>query len=211
MTECKYVQKDATIAMGKGAYRAITHDAVTSLLRDSVIKNGIVVSVSVLGVTSEDRSRFEKVYEDKNPVGLTRSTVSLEVTFFNIDDPTERLTVCSSAYGDDRGAMGIGKAISMATKYAYLKTFMIETGEDEESRVEQRDASIRISSASTRISSADAVHLQKLANKLPEERFNTWAVDSFGTNNMAEISQANHARALRMITELIESRANAKS
>jgi hypothetical protein len=69
--------------------------------------------------------RFEAVYD---------------VDFVNVDDPTDRVTATTAAHAEDQGDKAPGKAISYAKKYAILKLFEIETGEDEESRAREAES-----------------------------------------------------------------------
>jgi len=51
------------------------------------------------------------------------------------DDEPEVLVIMVEGFADDIGDKGPGKALSYAMKYAHLKTFGIETGEDDEQRI----------------------------------------------------------------------------
>ena len=57
--------------------------------------------------------------------------------FVNADDPTDRLTIVIESHAMDNADKAPGKALSYAKKYALLKLFEIETGEDEESRYQE--------------------------------------------------------------------------
>lgn len=59
-----------------------------------------------------------------------RTSVMLRVTFVNIDNPKDEFAVEFPGYGVDPSDKGPGKAVSYAFKYALLKTFCLETGED---------------------------------------------------------------------------------
>jgi len=122
-----YIQKDKDVG---GAYRAVTHDAVTALLRKHLIEAGIAVAVSC--ITSE----FDHKEEGSKQRLLRAEYV---VSFINIDQPDDKLVVSVIAHALDNGDKAPGKAASYATKYALLKTFLLETGEDEESRYQTAD------------------------------------------------------------------------
>ncbi len=55
----------------------------------------------------------------------------------NADEPTDFVTVPVCSHAEDQGDKAPGKALSYATKYAILKVLMLESGDDEESRVRQ--------------------------------------------------------------------------
>lgn len=123
-----YAKKDKEVA-GQG-YKAVTHDAVTALLRNHLIEQGVVI------VPRLCTSSVEKIGETKGGSPIIRYTGRYEIDFVNCDDPDDRITVPGEAHANDHGDKAPGKATSYATKYAMLKLFSIETGEDDEARVE---------------------------------------------------------------------------
>jgi hypothetical protein len=131
MAEIGYIQKDKSVSTGGGSYKAVTHDAVIALVRPSLIKHGIVVTT-----TLSDECFFDEAKEGSKQ-RLFRSTFT--VMFTNMDNPDDRTFVTLPSHALDNGDKAPGKAISYATKYAILKTFGIETGEDEESRYQTGD------------------------------------------------------------------------
>lgn len=123
-----YVQKDKAVSTGGGSYKAVTHDAVTGMIREALIKQGVVIVPSVTAC----------VFHPKEPDAKQRLyEATYEIEFVNIDEPTDRIVSKQSAHALDNGDKAPGKAQSYATKYAILKLFNIETGEDEESRYQQ--------------------------------------------------------------------------
>jgi hypothetical protein len=126
-----YIQKDRAVSTGGGSYRAVSHDAVIALLRPHLIEHGIVVTTSLVG-----EPEFDLPLEGSKQ-RMFRAEFS--VTFTNIDDPRDQVIVTLPAHALDSGDKSVGKAISYATKYALLKTFAIETGEDDESRLQPSD------------------------------------------------------------------------
>lgn len=128
-----YVQKDKSVSTGGGSYKAVTHDAVTGMIRDALIKQGVVIVPSVISC----------VFHQKEPDAKQRLyEATYDIEFVNIDDPTDRIVSKQSAHALDNGDKAPGKAQSYATKYAILKLFNIETGEDEESRYQQEEFDI---------------------------------------------------------------------
>jgi hypothetical protein len=112
MAEVDYIQKDQKKVAGQ--YRFVSHDSVTAALHGPMTKHGIACVPNITGI-KQDGNRTE---------------IQLEVWFVNIDDPKDRFTVTYWGYGIDAGDKGIGKAVSYAFKYALLKTFCLETGDD---------------------------------------------------------------------------------
>lgn len=115
MGELDYVQKEAKKPGGM-QYTFVSHDAVTAKIHPLLVKHGIAMLPSVVEFT-----------QDGNRVAAT-----VNVTFINVDMPEDRHTVQFFGYGIDTQDKGPGKAVSYAVKYAMLKTFCLETGDDPE-------------------------------------------------------------------------------
>ena len=128
-----YVQKDKSVSTGGGSYKAVTHDAVTGMVRAALIENGIVIVPSVVSA----------VFHQKEPEAKQRLyEATYQIDFVNVDDPADKITTQQNAHALDNGDKAPGKAMSYATKYAILKLFNIETGEDEESRYQQEESDV---------------------------------------------------------------------
>ncbi len=112
MQEVDYIQKGEKKVAGQ--YRFVSHDQVTAALHGPMTKHGMVC-----------KSSIDEMKQDGN-----RTEVKLKVTFINIDEPTDNFDVFYYGYGIDTSDKGIGKAVSYAFKYALLKTFCLETGDD---------------------------------------------------------------------------------
>jgi len=128
--QVQYIQKDKSVSTGGGSYKAVTHDTVTGMIRSHLIEQGIVIVpdlVSGLFHPKEDGAK-QRLYE-----------ASYIVNFVNADQPEEKVSMHVSAHALDNGDKAPGKALSYATKYAMLKLFSLETGEDEESRHQQEE------------------------------------------------------------------------
>ena len=114
MQEVKGVNKGSQKVNNQ--YRFTSHDAVAKALHDPLVNNGIVLMTSVTDIK-----------QDGN-----RTSITLVMSFVNIDQPEDRVSVSFPGYGIDPQDKGVGKAISYAFKYGLLKTFCLETGDDVE-------------------------------------------------------------------------------
>ena len=121
-----YLQKDANVQ----GYKAITHDAVTSAVRDPFIEHGIMPTISL------ESSNTEIVGKTKNDNQIIRYEGAYKIKFINIDNPDDHFTIVIESHANDHGDKAPGKAMSYAMKYALLKVLNIETGESEESRID---------------------------------------------------------------------------
>lgn len=131
--EVSYVQKDKQVSGGGTNYKAVTHDQVVSVIRESLVKAGIVVYPEQLGHS------MPILRDIKSDVKMHLYDGDYAIHFVNIDKPDDRITVTINAQANDNGDKAPGKAVTYATKAAMLKVFNLETGEDEESRAEQRN------------------------------------------------------------------------
>ena len=147
-----YVQKDKSVSAGaSGSYKAVTHDAVTGMVRAALIEHGVVIVPSVLNATfhPKEPDAKQRLYE-----------ATYQIEFVNIDDPADKIVTNQSAHALDNGDKAPGKAQSYATKYAILKLFNIETGEDDESRYQQEEFDI-LSHVDSIMASANMTDLKK--------------------------------------------------
>lgn len=111
MKEISYVQKEKKNGM---KYSIVSHDAVTALVRPSLVRHGITYFPAGLDVKQTGN----------------RTEVVVRVQFTNADDPADLISVISVGYGIDDQDKGPGKALSYAVKYALLKAFGLESGDD---------------------------------------------------------------------------------
>lgn len=113
MQDVEYLTKDDQIKFKSTNYKAISEEKVTRTVRESLIKNGLIILP-----INQEHSRND-----------TLSTV--DVTYKIIDTETgESESIVSSGTGVDTQDKGVGKAMTYAYKYLLLRTFAIPTGED---------------------------------------------------------------------------------
>ena len=126
-----YIRKDKNVSTGaSGSYKAVTHDAVTALVREHMVEHGIVSWPHLV----ESQSMPYEVNAEMVRAKQFRYEATYDFTFCNIEDPKDSLTIRIQAHAMDNADKAPGKALSYAKKYALLKLFELETGEDEESR-----------------------------------------------------------------------------
>lgn len=133
--QVKSVHKGSTVKINeKSSYTAVSHDDVTSLLHDPIADAGIV---AMPRMETCELEVFEQTKSYQGQTSVSRNylvKVWASVTFFNSDNMSEQFQTQCFAYAIDSGDKATGKAYSMAIKYCYLKTFMLESSDDEESR-----------------------------------------------------------------------------
>lgn len=125
-----YVQKDKSVSTGGGSYKAVTHDVVTALVRGPMIDAGIICIPNLITSCAHQKEEGAKQF---------RYDATYEFVFASEDDPKDNVVIKIEAHAMDNADKAPGKALSYAKKYALLKLFEIETGEDEESRYQPSD------------------------------------------------------------------------
>ncbi len=111
----------------------------------------------------------------------------LNVKFVNVENRSETIELNYPGYGVDNGDKGPGKAISYAFKYALLKTFCLETGDDPDN-----DATIESKSADEiLVTPKQCDFLRKMLANYPEtkEKVEQWLQDSHGISSYDQITQ----------------------
>lgn len=112
MSKVTYVQKGSKKVNNQ--YNYVSHDAVVAKIRPALVEAGIVTTVTVC-----------EHAQDGN-----RTDVTIEMGFHNVDNAADTLSIRAFGFGIDPQDKGPGKAVSYAVKYALLKTFCLETGDD---------------------------------------------------------------------------------
>lgn len=113
MQDVEYLNKDDSISFGNTKYKAISEEKVTSTVRASLLKHGLVILP------------FEQ--EHLKEGNLT--TVNTRYKIVDIDTGQYE-TIVSSGTGADTQDKGVGKAMTYSYKYLLLRTFAIPTGDD---------------------------------------------------------------------------------
>lgn len=170
-----YIQKDRSVSTGGGSYKATSHDQVTALVRDHMVTHGIV-SYPVL---VESTSMPKEVGADMVVAKQFRYEATYDFHFVNVDEPSDALIIRIQAHAMDNADKAPGKALSYAKKYAILKLFEIETGEDDESRYQEKE-SFNLEFHSELIRGAkDSVELKKLFDDAKKQAMALNAVAEF--------------------------------
>lgn len=112
MADIDYIQKGN--AKVNNQYRFVSHDQVTAAIHPLLVKHRVLAIPSTIE-HSQDGNRTQ---------------AKIRTTFINVDNPNESLSVDFWGYGVDSGDKGPGKAVSYGFKYAILKAFALETGDD---------------------------------------------------------------------------------
>lgn len=141
MADIESIGKDCFVETGgyhpngkpKGYY-AVTHDHVAKKIHPLCVKHGLAILPTILE-KEVTRYQTEKNYKGNitvKDVYEVRATVSTR--FQDVENEESFWDCVMFAYGLDSQDKASGKAVSMAVKYAILKTFQLESGDQEELR-----------------------------------------------------------------------------
>jgi hypothetical protein len=141
MKEVDYIKK--RVKKDGMKYNFVSHDDVSSLLHDPLAENGIMMIPTIDGYKIEWAKSFKTDYNTKARTEIEEKTHILNMTvhFVNIDKPEDRITVTGCGYAIDNEDKGYGKAMSYALKYVLLKTFLLESGDEDDIDAYQEDSS----------------------------------------------------------------------
>lgn len=138
----KSIHKTGKINMDKDkGYKVVTHDEVTRVLHDAFADVGIVCLPSQRSCVISEY-KIISVWNDKENIKTGyKAEVTVDYTFINASDPKDTLTSVATAFAMDPSDKAISKAYSMAVKMILLKTFMLESTDEEEARTVEDGAS----------------------------------------------------------------------
>ncbi|MCA9381740.1 ERF family protein, partial [Candidatus Dojkabacteria bacterium] len=121
--EVTNVEKTATVGYGNNSYTAVEHDEVTSILKESITKHGLICIPNVTECEVEYQT-----YKSKNGNAerfVVRNWVELKVIDIESGGFVSTKAFAMAFDSQDKAP---GKAYSMALKYCYLKLFMLKSG-----------------------------------------------------------------------------------
>ena len=123
MKNIEYLTKDDKVEFGTTKYKAISEEKVTTVVRDQLVKQGIVI------IPVQQESENKELIRTEKSVNMLTS-VHTKYRIQNIDDVNDFIEVESNGTGVDTQDKGVGKAMTYAYKYMLLRIFAIPTGED---------------------------------------------------------------------------------
>jgi len=113
MEAVQRLEKDTSVQFGKTDYKALSEEKVTTIMREQMIKQKLVVFP--IEMYSHREGQISHV----------------DVKYRIVDTESgEYIEVVSCGDGADTQDKGAGKAMTYAYKYMWLRTFAIPTGED---------------------------------------------------------------------------------
>lgn len=201
MQDVEYLAKDDNVSTGNSSYKAISEEKVTSAIRNSLIKNGIVI-IPIY----QHHARQDEIVKDKYGNEKTSRLTTVDVTYKiqNIEDKEDYIEAVSSGTGVDTQDKGVGKAMTYAYKYLLLRTFAIPTGEDPDkiaSDVYSQQFEEQPKDNLLTKSEADSLHKVLLNTGLTEEKIIETLQKGYKVNSTAELHKSQYAEILRKLNK----------
>ena len=138
MGEVGYIQKQGKTQSGP-SFTYMKHDDVVAALRPALVKHG----VAYLATVKPETVSCVEHSMTKSGTQRYKTTLMMDMTFVNIDDPGDAYNVSFPGEGIDDSDKGSGKALSYATKNGLLKTFMIESGDEADNEAATQETAPR--------------------------------------------------------------------
>lgn len=207
MQDVEYLAKDDKVITNQktnAGYKAVSEEKVTSTVRQSLIKNGIVI----IPIKQEHR-REDEIVESEYQGNITKkinriATVDVTYRIQNIEDVNDYIEAVSSGTGVDTQDKGVGKAMTYAYKYLLLRTFAIPTGEDPDkiaSDVYSQQFEEQPKDNLLTKSEADSLHKVLLNTGLTEEKIIETLQKGYKVNSTAELHKSQYAEILRKLNK----------
>ena len=125
------VAKNLRVEMGRGSYTAVSEADVLAAVKPIEIEHGIYSYPVARNVIETATLTTSKEYNgnktESNQLFMRLETV---YRFVNTEKPDEFIDITTYGDGIDSGDKAPGKAMTYADKYALLKAYKIETGDD---------------------------------------------------------------------------------
>lgn len=185
MQDIQYLAKDDQVSFGTTKYKAISEEKVTTTVRASMIKNGLVMYPETLDITKEGQI----------------TTVNVTYRMVDVDEPNEQIIIASCGQGSDTQDKGSGKAMTYAYKYALLRTFAIPTGEDPDKiSSAELDAKQELENPVVNAGLVKAQILGMAKNDL--ERVNVFINKLFATDGTATLDDLSDSQLVQLKTAI---------
>lgn len=123
--EVERVAKNLEVSAGRGSYKAVSEADVLAAVKPLERKYGVYSYPAERSIEEQERGRDEG---SGRPFYFER--IRTVYRFVNVDNPEERIDITTYGDGLDSADKSVGKAMTYADKYALLKAYKIQTGED---------------------------------------------------------------------------------
>mgnify|MGYP000632593287 CR=1 FL=1 len=128
MKEVTNIEKGMNVGTGNSSYKAVGDSIVRATIKESMLKNGLVIiPTGVTATTKIDRWEEESQYGKKSKQSILTEA---HTTYLLMHESGESVPVAGYGQGVDSQDKGAGKATTYALKNVLLDSFLVIKGED---------------------------------------------------------------------------------
>jgi hypothetical protein len=137
-SKVKTVKKNLNVSTHKGSYKAVAERDIIEAVKGLEYENGVYSYPHTREIVASEMLTSTNTYNGKSSES-TKFFLRLKTVyrFVNCDNPTEYVEMTTYADGIDSGDKANGKAMTYCDKYALMKAYKIETGDDPDQEVSQ--------------------------------------------------------------------------
>ena len=129
--ELEKIGKSLTVGAGKNAYKAVKEGDVLSAVKPLEEKYKVYSFPSSRKILFADTETLSSTYDGSTTEKKQRFLrIETVYRFVNIENPVEYIEITTYGDGLDSADKAPGKAMTYSDKYALLKAYKIETGDD---------------------------------------------------------------------------------
>lgn len=132
--EIATVAKNLSVDAGKSSYKAVGEADVLAAVKPIEAKNGVYSYPYSREIIESGEMVSTTKYGDRKQLYMRVATV---YRFVNIDKPDEHIDITTYGDGVDTQDKAPGKAMTYSDKYALLKAYKIQTGDDPDQNASQ--------------------------------------------------------------------------
>lgn len=125
------VAKNLVVSTGKSSYKAVSEADVLRAVKPIEVEVGIYSYPFTRNIILAERNEIESMFNGQKSTKIQMYIRIITVyRFVNVDKPEEYIDITTYGDGVDSQDKAPGKAMTYADKYALLKAYKIQTGED---------------------------------------------------------------------------------
>lgn len=141
--EINKVAKNLKVGVGQAQYKAVGEADVLEAVKPIEIKFGVysyplsrkIIKDEILtSIDTYENANGETVKKERNTVFMRIETI---YRFVNVEKPDEYIDITTYGDGVDSNDKAPGKAMTYSDKYALLKAYKIETGDDPDQKMSE--------------------------------------------------------------------------
>ena len=186
------VAKNLKVEMGRGSYKAVSEADVLAAVKPIECEHGIysypVARNLIETATLTTSKEYNGNKTESNQLFMRLETV---YRFVNTEKPDEFIDITTYGDGIDSGDKAPGKAMTYADKYALLKAYKIETGDDPD-----KEGSAELKKVEKKTDRVDDDSFRKIVNSMtPTEVLAT--AEYFKVKSLADLTKEQAAMIMK--------------